>query len=322
MAKGNLFQGMARGVVGDVVFSRLDGQQVSRVRNRNPKNPRTNAQLYQRAIMATVMQMYSKGKAIFDHSFEGKSVGAGCQRRFMELNALKLRSAVANDINNGVAVASQKGRVVAPKSKYAVPFAYVLSEGSYQNVVTDPDGKFTTMPTANEKCNAYCERIGLIAGDYYTLVMLNVDTDSPVFEVAGVSSDMAKQYESQFGFIRFKVKESALTDTETVVTSSTLISKFLEIDAYEGVEDIDFSSATISDGLLANTAFWAAGEIASGMIRSRFDMDLRSDTVLVIPPDMAFNQVGLASEYALDAWKQGTASVGDSDLILEGGGNF
>ena len=43
------------------VFSRLNGQQVSRVRNRNPKNPRTNAQLYQRAIMATVMQAYSAG---------------------------------------------------------------------------------------------------------------------------------------------------------------------------------------------------------------------------------------------------------------------
>lgn len=321
MAKGNLFQGMARGVVGDVVFSRLDGQQVSRVRNRNPKNPRTNAQLYQRAIMATVMLMYSKGKAIFDHSFEGKSVGSGCQRRFMELNALKLRSAVANDINNNVALNDQKGRVVAPKSKYAVPFSYVLSEGSYDNVVTDPNGKFTTMPTTGEKCNAYCERIGLIAGDYYTLVMLNVDTDEPVFEVAGESSLMAKQYESQFGFIRFKVKASALTDTETVVTSSTLISKFFEIDAYEGVEDIDFSSATINDGLLATTAFWAAGDIASGMIRSRFDMDLRSNTKLDVS-GMDWNFNGLASEFALAAWKQGTASVGDSELILEGGGNF
>ena len=91
MAKGNLFQGMGRGKVGDVVFSRLNGQQIARVRNRNPKNPRTNAQLYQRAIMATVMQAYSAGIAIFDHSFQGKEVGAQNQRRFMALNAKLLR---------------------------------------------------------------------------------------------------------------------------------------------------------------------------------------------------------------------------------------
>lgn len=318
MAKGNLFQGMARGVVGDVVFSRLDGQQVSRVRNRNPKNPRTNAQLYQRAIMATVMQMYSKGKAIFDHSFEGKSVGAGCQRRFMELNALKLRSAVAVDINSEVALSSQVGRVVAPKSKYAVPFTYILSEGTYDNTLTDPDFKFTTMPTANEKCNAYCERVGLKAGDYYTIVMLNVDDEDIVFQVAGQTSQYAAQYSSQFGFIRLKVKESALSDTETVVSSSTLISKFFEIDAYEGVENADISAATINDGLLTTTAFWGAGVIASGVIRSRFDEDLRSNTSMVLNDAVT----GIVSGYALDAWKQGTASVGDSELILEGGGNF
>ena len=74
MAKGNLFQGMGRGKVGDVVFSRLNGEQISRVRNRHPKNPRSNSQLFQRAIMATVMQAYSAGKAIFDHSFEGYAV--------------------------------------------------------------------------------------------------------------------------------------------------------------------------------------------------------------------------------------------------------
>jgi hypothetical protein len=94
MAKGNLFQGMARGAVGDVVFSRLNGQQVSRVRNRQPANPQTNAQLYQRAIMATVMQAYSFGKKIFDHSFEGKKKGSECQNAFLSLNSLKLRSAI------------------------------------------------------------------------------------------------------------------------------------------------------------------------------------------------------------------------------------
>lgn len=75
MAKGNMFLGMARGKVGDVVFYRADGQQLSRVRNRNPRNPRTNAQLFQRAIMATVVQAYAAGKELFDHSFQGFQSG-------------------------------------------------------------------------------------------------------------------------------------------------------------------------------------------------------------------------------------------------------
>ena len=49
MAKGNLFLGMGRGSVGDVTFYRADGQQLSRARNRKPRNPKTNAQLIQRA---------------------------------------------------------------------------------------------------------------------------------------------------------------------------------------------------------------------------------------------------------------------------------
>ena len=93
MAKGNMLQGMARGKVGDVVFSRLNGQQISRVRNRQPYNPRTNKQLIQRAIMATVMLGYSAGKEIFNHSFQGKRwcrerVYASTLRLFAHLTTL------------------------------------------------------------------------------------------------------------------------------------------------------------------------------------------------------------------------------------------
>jgi hypothetical protein len=52
MAKDNLFLGTARGSVGDIVFSRLDGQQVARVRNRAPRNPQSPAQMVQRIIMS------------------------------------------------------------------------------------------------------------------------------------------------------------------------------------------------------------------------------------------------------------------------------
>ena len=67
---------MGRGKLGDIVLTRIDGQQIARPRNRQPKNPRTNKQLYQRAVMATVMQAYSAGIKIFDHSFPRVSPSA------------------------------------------------------------------------------------------------------------------------------------------------------------------------------------------------------------------------------------------------------
>ena len=57
-----------------------------------------------------------------------------------------------------------------------------------------------------------------------------------------------------------------------------------------------------------------------GLIRSRRDQDLRSNSVMhVVYGDTAENMFGIASDYILDEWKSGTTNVGDSDLILEGG---
>ena len=84
MAKGNMFLGMARGSVGDVTFYRKSGQQAARVRNRNPRNPKTAAQIIQRMILATASKAYSRLKLITDHSFEGVEYGSASQSYFLK----------------------------------------------------------------------------------------------------------------------------------------------------------------------------------------------------------------------------------------------
>ena len=96
MAKDNLFLGTARGSVGDIVFSRLDGQQVARVRNRAPHNPQSPAQMVQRIIMSTVGKAYSLMQEITNHSFEGFEQSQGSQRKFMEVNVGILRDMCAD----------------------------------------------------------------------------------------------------------------------------------------------------------------------------------------------------------------------------------
>ena len=71
MAKGNLLLGTAKNSVGDVVMYRREGSEITRVRVRNVKNPKTNAQSFQRAIMAPIAKFYSPLSVVLERSFEG-----------------------------------------------------------------------------------------------------------------------------------------------------------------------------------------------------------------------------------------------------------
>ncbi len=316
MAKGNMLQGMARGKVGDVVFSRLNGEQIARVRNRNPKNPRTNAQLYQRAIMATVMQAYSAGKIILDHSFEGYSVGEGCQRRFMSMNAKQLRAIIAADLAGSATPATQQGRVVAPGSTYPVPTVLQVSEGSLINSFVD-GGKWT-QPLTGETLAQYCSRLGLVAGDLFTAVAFAIPTDAQaVFSVIGDDTNYSKQFTCQFLYARYAVKASALEST--AVASQASLTDLLEL------TDSNATASSLSnrawDDLFDISYFFTDYTKGSyAIIRSRLDEDLRSsEKLMMVFDENSKFEWGIASSFALAAWKQGTEKIGDSDLILEGG---
>lgn len=325
MAKGNMFLGMARGKVGDVVFYRADGQQLSRVRNRNPRNPRSNAQLFQRAIMATIVQAYTAGKAIFDHSFEGYSVGAQNQREFIKRNAKKLREIIAADINTPIATNDQLGRVVAPGVSVPVPFSYEISAGSYeQNLfVLGSSGTVYSMkqPTQGETVAEYASRIGLVPGDIYTIVAFIPKTQE-VYTSNVWDDVLASQRYCSFVFVRMIVKSdlsstSALTTFGQIFDIETAGENVISPEGFAAKEvNIDIGA----DNILASLDGYIQGG-SFGIIRSRRDADLRSNTSMVVQYGMdAETMFGIASDYLLDAWRAGTTPIGDSDLILEGGG--
>ena len=79
-------------------------------------------------------------------------------------------------------------------------------------------------------------------------------------------------------------------------------------------DGVGIGSLLINDGV----GYTTTGAI--GLIRSRLDMDLRSDSVMhVLYGSEAPDMYGIVSDYILDEWSSGTTSVGDSNLILEGG---
>ena len=331
-----MLQGMATGKLGDVVFARANGEQISRVRNRHPKNPRTNKQMYQRAVMATVMQAYSAGQEIFNHAFQGKSVGAENQRAFLSKNSKLLRGLIAAELEAGTSALNCNAAVVAPGAITPVPNEYMISEGGYpQNFFAwSEDEMGFAMPTVSgaETVAQYAQRNGLVAGDIYTFVVMVISDSTPSFSVRGITTATTgtykpeSQYPCVFAFVRLQVK-----DVSTISTSaegSTLGTYFEQTASV--LTDLDMSSVGEGDvvtitSLISSIAFPAGnkGLATIGCIRSRLDQDLRSTSFMHVcskVADRATNGMyGITSPLALAAWQQGTEALGDSDLILEGG---
>lgn len=339
MAKGNLFQGMARGKVGDVVFYRMNGQQMSRVRNRRPANPKTNAQLYQRSIIATIMRAYSAGKEIFDHSFEGLKVGEGCMRRFMSVNADKLRQAIIVDVSDKNYTDHISGLVDAPKVNVPVPNTYVISEGSLQQSFlqigevngTTPNANITSSipamstSTTEEQVIANLQAANLYPGDIITLVgfaAATVDSAAdPVYTTPDGEGAGAFQMPCQFFFVRLQVKNYPAIVTGENITFNMIFNVLKT----SNVKSLNFMEQQI--GGFTSTAdqmFTFADSnlvpFTLGVIRSRDDSKLRSNT------EMQWlrwdNIIGIDWQNILLAWTKEIDALGGSELILEGGDPF
>ncbi len=69
-----MFLSQARGKVGSVVFSVIKGQQVERVYNPSPANPRSYAQQAQRSLLANMTKFYKRGtQNYYKFAFEDKT---------------------------------------------------------------------------------------------------------------------------------------------------------------------------------------------------------------------------------------------------------
>lgn len=321
MAKGNMLQGMARGKVGDVVFSRLNGEQIARVRNRNPKNPRTNAQLYQRAIMATVMSAYSAGKVIFDHAFQGYAKGEANQRRFMSVNAKRLRAAIAEDLKETKISDRSLFGFNAPGVNAPALADICVSEGTYPQLAFQSIESGMVEPEEGETIAQYAARVSLVEGDLYTIVGLKINFDQPLFVVRGEgdNKNARSQFATSFAYCRLQVKAGLSADTTVITPATKLSSLFTLTDSFNCTPNLA-EVVMISENRHDWLSDYIGMDYYGGFIRSRINEDLRSTSYMQLRGTMtADNVAGITSTYILDAWKQGTESIGDSELILEGG---
>ena len=122
MAKGNMLQGMAKGKAGNIVFSRLKGEQVSRVYNPKVKNPKTYGQALQRAVFATVVNAAARMNDVIDHTFDSAKDGEEDRQLFIKRNLQVVRETTLADL--------QTAGLNKKNTKLIAPLPYVVSEGA------------------------------------------------------------------------------------------------------------------------------------------------------------------------------------------------
>ena len=115
-----MFLGHARGKVGDVVFSRVNGRQITRALATQVANPRTIGQNTQRAIFATIAKAAAALEPIVNHSFANVAYGTASMQHFRKLNLPILRA----DYLAGAAVN------LTPKGGGFLPNHLQVSQGS------------------------------------------------------------------------------------------------------------------------------------------------------------------------------------------------
>lgn len=166
MAKGNLLLGTAKNSVGDVVMYRREGAQISRVRVRNVKNPKTDAQSFQRAIMAPIAKFYSPLSVVLERSFEGLSK-AKSHNKFNQVNANLAR----------------QNKWALPKGTGFFPLPYQLSEGTLPSLKYYAEGTLTIqtpgLTAENSTIGALSTSLaslGLKDGDVVTIIVVNLNS--------------------------------------------------------------------------------------------------------------------------------------------------
>lgn len=274
MAKGNMLLGMARKKVGDLVFYRANGEQISRARNRAPRNPRSAKQSIQRMVLATASKMAAAWRPIVDHSFEGYNVGQESVRHFQQLAMARLRGQAAYIINGGqefsVADFAIKGAPIVGKSEglrissgiLALNVVTAEGEGEYR-LSGSAEFDLADTITTEAQYKAALNSLGLDPGDQLTFVCIQENVNIPVASFGTITN-----YAQRVKYARVVFKPSLPENFSGALVSNNGFNSLL-IERTEGefpsVSGVGSTYLTFD----ATEGDWLA--VQGGFIRSKID---------------------------------------------------
>lgn len=275
-----------RGKIGADVYSvGKDGkgkrQQVVRSLAEQVANPQTEAQMFGRMVMSTVMQAVSAMKPIIDHSFDGIPAGQPSISEFIRRNYALIKAdaeahpASGNDF--GLNKYQEKGVKYGP---------YIVSKGNVviPSTISQTTGRAdfsVTLTAGAHKVSDLKAALGMASGDdYYTLVGIGFDGDDICM----------------FGFARFRVNPALADNTD--ITSENIGSVFL----IEGNLEAD---ATINNYVVKCAFDNGITFPDNGLIISRKTADGWQHNTVVLSAEV--NNPEFAANTALPTYPQGSA---------------
>lgn len=163
--------GYARGKVGSMVFSRANGEQITRAYNGTPMNNRTVPQMLQRTMFITANKFFTRGNQnFFRFSFEDKRQNESDFNAFMRNNIKN--SSMMSQYAFDEATYPALGRFLLTKgSLYGIPLEYREEPGCF-NIITTNDETYGTIGSFS---SSLIEEYQLQKGDIFTAVMISAE---------------------------------------------------------------------------------------------------------------------------------------------------
>lgn len=202
--------GMARGKLGEFVYARVKGQQVSRAYNKEPYNPQTSAQLYQRSIFTDAVKFYTRGRRqLFPFAFEDKKKTESDYNAFMRANA-KRGVVISKECFNNYDYPAL-GNFIMSKGTLQPMNARIGNAGNVSTLAWSKEGittELTAVSTLGDLASLMIDGVDFLEGDILTFV--NIVGGFPAIE--GIPSVSPADIQSQNNW---DIKQVMLTANST-----------------------------------------------------------------------------------------------------------
>ena len=313
MAKSKAFFGLRRGSTKSLTFTVLKGQQITKDRVTECKNPRTQAQMYQRAKFASLIAFYKEAQQnLFTFAFEDKKTTESYYNAFVRKN-----------MNEGLLLTkAQCDNMYVPKYS-----SYIMSDGTLPMLaadnITNSNYEIMNITTTEDDIvgdSASTQTIGTVSkallrvytdlqeGDFITFVNIIGDSSHPYSETAPYISACSKL--PYWRIYQIKI-DTTSTETKAFWTNDNTARSGIEISPIKSSEDdllycaCIIASRKTDNGIKASKALLSLNENAPADVITGYDNTNTADHPL--GTDWA--------DFVVASWGADSTAILDGSLV-------
>lgn len=306
MAKGSLFVGSGSGKVGNLVLANTKSGQVTRVYQPNVKNPKTRAQMLQRAKFADAVKFFKQAtNGLFKFAFEDKTTKESDYNAYMRHN-IQYALPLSRELYENVSVPALGNQFMMSQGRLTSPatLSFVAKTGE---TTTGPKEDLTiTLPAAAADAtigsvSKVLIDAGLLAGDIVTIVRVSSDVDAAGLE------DLSN-YADNPSAPHWTILQFVLDASDTTALSAVPARGYDTTDGVRALaisEDRKTLSAVFTDGKAQWGALIVTRKVDSGLYATNSYLIGDTEGKAMITAVSA----DAAVESALSSWKSSETAI-------------